>query len=520
MSHGKLSPRQKMINMMYLILTALLAMNVSAEVLNAFVLVNDSLKKTERNVKAKNESIYAEFDNKYKTDPGKVGPWKDKATKVSDASKVVIDYINKLESDLLKAAGDDVAAFEKEGSGAIENKKDKETPTRILVDEGHGNDIKLKIEDFRKKIIEILGNDSSAITLKSSILKMLNTDKIKSQEGDEVDWAIGNFEQLPLVAAMTMLSKMRTDVLNAESDVSTFLMTKIDAGSYKFNKLEAIVVAEKDFVLVGEPYKAEIFIVASDTTRDPKIFVGEQPIRIDSITKKGIYTGGTGSPGVKSFSGSIKVNKPGTTIEEEFKFSKEYQVAAPSVSVSPTRMNVFYVGVENPVDITAAGIPGDQLNVSMSGSGGKIRRKGSGYVVNVRSVGNTTISVTANGKSLGRRQFRCKRVPDPMATVGSNKQNWKGGAMAQTTLAAMSGVSATLEDFVFDLRFVVTSFTVNASIGGFDESSKSNSYRFTPKQKQIIRKAKRRQRVTIEDIRARAPDGTIRRLPSIVFKLL
>ena len=192
-------------------------------------------------------------------------------------------------------------------------------------------------------------------------------------------------------------------------------------------------------------------------------------------------------------------------------------VAKPSYAVSASKMNVFYIGVDNPVDITAAGVPADKLSATISN--GSISKTSNGYVVRVKRFGKATVRVTADGRSLGSKEFRVKKVPDPVAVIGSDKNNWKGGVMPKTTLTALRGIRAVMENFDFNLKFNIVSFNITCNINGFDESAKSKSGTITSQQKNIIRKAERRSRVIIEDVRAKGPDGTIRKLNDIVLKL-
>lgn len=521
MSHGNLSPRQKMINMMYLILTALLAMNVSAEVLNAFVMVNESIRNTEDVIRAKNDALFTEFNSKYEANPNKVKPWKDVADQVKIETEDLIAFIESLKEEILTGAGEDTEKYDTEGTGTIQKKDERELPMYVMKEQGNALKLKEKIDAYREKLISIYnekGADSSAIV---SLRTNLNTDPVVGQEGKEIPWEIANFDQLPMVAVLTMLSKMKTDILNAEADMVAFLFNKIEAGSFKFNKLEAIVKPEKsDLVLQGEPYKAYVFIAASDTTQEPQIIMsGGNELPIDPTTKYGIFTGPTGSPGIKPFSGTIKVLRPGSTNDYiDIDFDHEYQVTVPSVSVSPTKMNVFYIGVDNPVDVTAAGIAASDISVSMSG-GGSITPRGNGkYIARVRGGTSVRVNVSAEGRSLGSKEFRVKRVPDPYAVIGTGA-NKKGGLMPQTTLVNMRGIRAEMENFDFDLNFRITSFNVTCNIDGFDETARSGSGSFTSQQKNIMRKAKRGSRVIIEDVKAVGPDGTTRKLNDIVLKL-
>lgn len=527
MGHGNLSPRQKMINIMYLILTALLAMNVSAEILNAFVLVNDSLIKTEGGINAKNDDVYASFDSKFAANPKKIAPWRDKALLVNKSSKDLIDYIDTLRNRILYDAGENVALYldaKEGGTKVIQNKKDKESPIHtMLEDKSEGKAraliLKDKIAGFKQEIKKIFKGVEKSENMLASMEENLNTEDIKSEGGDMKTWEHTNFEQLPLVAVITMLTKLKTDVLNTESEAINNLYGQVDAKSYKFTDLNAIVKPEKGYLLTGEKYKAEIFVGASDKNLKPEIIL-DNGNKVDSfVDGKGMYEAVAGGYGIHTLKGKIIVNKPGSTEKDSFPFETEYQVAAPSVSVSPTKMNVFYIGVDNPVEITAAGTPADKVAASMTS--GTIRKvSGSNYIVRVKRAGKTKVNVSAGGRGLGSKEFRVKSLPNPITTIGAKSSPFfKGGNIPKSTLLALSGINATMENFEFDLRFNITQFIVTCNIGGFDESQKAKGRNFTGAQKAIIRKAKRNKRVIIEGVRAKGPDGKTRKINDLVLKL-
>jgi len=276
MSHGNLSPRQKMINLMYLVLTALLAMNISAEVLNAFVLVNESLRKTETSITAKNDDVYAQFASKYEANKNKVGEWKNKSDRVQVLSKDLVGFVTEIQKLILTGAGENWDNYVQNGAAVIENKDERESPLYTMLEERvDGSNraliLKAKMQTFRDSITVILGESDKTAGILSSMNVNLSTADFTSQDKSTIKWEIAYFNQLPLVAVTSMLSKMKTDILNVESDAIIYLMTKIEAKSFKFTKVEAFVDAESGYVLQGETYKARIFIAASDTTQIPTI---------------------------------------------------------------------------------------------------------------------------------------------------------------------------------------------------------------------------------------------------------
>ncbi len=513
MSEKKLSPRQKMINMMYLVLTALLALNVSAEILNAFVLVDESLIKTAENMVSKNEAVYSSFNKLNEQFPVKTKPWKDKADVIKVQAQELVDYMTALQNEIVKKGDGSDELYKKNGPVAVQKKDENNIPGEIMILNKKGLDLKKKIDLFRELLV---GYSEGSETIVKALKSSLSTEKIKSNEGSLKAWDEANFEHLPLSAVLTMLSKMKTDVRNAEGDVIAYLFSKVGGDEMKVNKIKAIVNSPVNYVLVGEKYQAQIFIAAYDSTQEPEVVLdGGTKLPIEN--GMGIYNGPTGAPGMRTYKGVVNLKLPSGEIKA-YDFKGEYQVAVPSVSVSPTKMNVFYIGVDNPVDITAAGVASDKVNASIS-AGSIVKDGKGGYIVKVKTPGTVRVSVTASGKSLGTKEFRVKTVPSPVTTIGSDQTNWKGGVMDKTTLIALSGVNATMENFDFQLTFNVTQFIVSATIDGFDEEVKSTSRSFTPQQKQLISKVGKNKKVIIEQVKASGPDGSVRKLNDIVLKL-
>jgi gliding motility-associated protein GldM len=517
MAGGKETPRQKMIGMMYLVLTALLALNVSAEILNAFVLVDNSLTKTGENYKKKNDAVYTAFNAAYELNKGKVGPYKTKADEVAKLTNSLFDQIFEIKKEIVKRGDKSDAEYIKKGPSAVKAKDDNNIPSEIMILKGKGKELKDKINSYREKLLSYVNARDEGLI--KSIKATLNTDDMEREgEGGKVAWEYGNFYQLPLSGVLTMLSKVQTDLRNAESDIISYLFGQIEAGSFKFNKIEAIVNSKSSYVILGGKYEAEVFIAASDSTQAPRILVGGQPITVEK--GKGKYTGGTGAIGIKKWGGVIELEHPVTKEVLKYPFESEYQVAQPSLVVSPTKMNVFYVGVDNPVDISVAGVPEDKIIPTISQ--GKISKNpnGAGYIVRVDKPGvETMVGATAKfeqtTKDMGSVKFRVKRVPDPVAKVAKKT----GGMITKNELLAQSGVVAELENFDFDLKFRIIGFAVTATIKGYTDESRTQGATFTAEQLKLIKSVPTGQKVYIDNIRAQGPDGVPRDLPSISLKL-
>lgn len=523
MGHGKETPRQKMIGMMYLVLTALLALNVSAEVLNAFILVDKSLGKTADNLQIKNEEVYGSFE-KQMADPktaASVKPIKELADKVKGLSQTLVDTLYNFKVMMVKKADGPLSPYIKEGGEhqfdptVIQKKDENNIPSEVMILNEGGKRLKEMINTYRNDLIALIEDTARYSGLISSLNKTLSTEDGINNEGAPIGWEEQTFHHLPLAGATTMLSKIQADIRNAESDMLNYLKSRIGADDFKFNKIEAIVNSPTNYVLKGEKYSAEVFIAASDSTVEPEILVGGSKLPIKD--GKGIYTGSTGSVGFKKWGGVIRLENPATKEIKEYKFESEYQVGEPSVVVSPTKMNVFYLGVQNPVAVSASGIPADKLRVSIDN--GSITKSGNDYMVKVRRPGKAIISISADiggsVRSMGKREFRVKRIPDPVAEVGGVS----GGSIRKTVLIAQPAIRAVLKNFDFDLNFAITGFKVSVIVKGYEVTESTRSSRFTSKQKALIKRVNPGSKVYIEDIKARGPDGSVRDLPPIIVKL-
>ena len=546
MSKGKETPRQKMIGMMYLILTAMLALNVSKEAVEAFRKVDMSLTKTTANYIKKNDITYAAFDAAAAENPEKAGAWKTKAYEIKGRADELYNYIQDLKVEIITTAeGSDSEALLPDNQIDINKVKkidENNVPSEILVGAnqgGKGNDLKALIEDYREYLVETLeGKDASA---ERSILDILNTDNPQNLEktGTE-DWVTANFQTLPLIAALTMLSKMQVDIRNAETDALNFLYTQIDAGAFRFNYIVPTVTTNTSYVMQGNEYEAKVFVAATDTTQDLEIFVGPYTTKTNpdgtplyeptsqatqlpiDESGRGVYRVRPGSVGEKSWGGVIRMKAPDGSVRT-YKFDQKYSVGMPNVVVSPTAMNVLYQGIQNPLDISVPGVGSDKLTVRMTNgdiSKGKYKNYRGEYVAQPRTVGqNAQIIVSANidGKvqSFPPVEFRVRRLPDPEARFA----NMKEGNVLKSVAAAQQVVTAVLENFEFDLTYTVTGFTVSVNDKGYEITAESNNNRLTDKQKGLIGNLRAGQKLIIEKIKAVGPDGKTRDLNPIILKI-
>ncbi len=524
------TPRQKMINMMYIVLTAMLALNVSSEVLEAFKLIDSSLIHTLNTVDLKNQQIYSSFDQAYMENPAKVQEWKQKADEVKIKSKEISQYISLLKENLVKYSGSEIInennpydprrfnlVVEKGDTLEIKKEDDLNGTSEFMITQGNAAVLKEKIVAYKNEMIKLLEDDDEYI--KQTILSTLETsDPIPGKISDKKTWESLHFENTPLAAILTVLSKIQIDVKNTEANMLSYLYSQIDAGSFKFNKLGARVIANSNVLFQGESYVAEVFLAAEDTTQQPEIFINGKPAEV--ADGKAIYKVGTNDPGVFKWSGLIKYKTP-DGVFKDYKFEQTYQVTKPGITMSATRMNVFYRGLDNPFDI-ASGIPKEDLEVEMTN--GKVTKSGDAFVIRPTELDEqgkrTKVSVYANingvRKLVGTTDWRVKKVPDPVAQVAG----LSGGDIRRERLQVEDGIMAVLEDFDFDFKYKVTEFEIQTTIaGGYIDRKTSKSNRFTPEQKEQLRRVQPESIVYISNIKAVGDDGSTRDLDPISFKV-
>lgn len=505
------TPRQKMIGMMYLVLTAMLALNVSSDVLNAFSKVQAGLTQTVINYEKKNNQVYADFDNSFTLNESKVKPWRDKALNVRSKSNDLYDFIEELKWEVVRKGDGEEADINN-----IIAKDNQDVAAEVMITFGKAKILKDKIIKYKEYLLSLVCDKNPVLC--KSIKVNLNTIDPPVVDGEIQTWASANFEHMPLAAVVTLMTKLQVDVRNAESDVISHLFKNIDKGSFKFNSISAHVLPESRYILKGGKYTSRILLAAIDTTQRPVVEINGLKVHKHKGDAS-LYEVNCNTVGVHKWKGVVKYTTP-TGETKEYPIEDEYIVASPSVVVSPLKMNVFYLGVENPVRISVPGIASENIQARVTN--GSIVKRGKDYIVMPKKSGkscNITVCVKSKNKlsEVETLKFRVKTVPDPVAKIASKK----GGSITKSLLSASWGVSASLDEFDFDMKFKVIGFNLyTIGGGGYVKEASSNSARFTKSQKQIISNVKRGQRVIIDNIKAKGPDGRIRKLQSVTFKII
>ena len=549
MAGNKLSPRQKMIGMMYLVLIALLALNVSKTVLDAFAKINGSLYTTSINFSNKNNEVYYQFEQAAKTNPGKAGQWRDKAVNVKKESDALVETLQRLKFQLV-SMGDGVVKLEYNGKvvevpentsftdlgdkkyspfAEITNKKDRYKSWELMHSEDkEGEPLINDINSFKNLLLSYTESNNSITNSLNSTFDLSDIEAKNKKRSGKISWLRNNFEDMPLIAAVTILSKIQADVRNAEADVINFLKQEIDATSLKFTGAEAIQIAPTNYIFLGDTFKADVFITAKDSNQNPVVYLGDYELTEDGQYQmvgeydtipvkggKGKYAIRTRTEGYKKWGGLIAMKTDAGV--KMYPFNGEYQVAKQSLVVSASKMNVFYIDVEggNPVDISVPGVPSDKLSAYCDN--GKIIKKGSEWAVFPKKPGKANITVTADidGKrrNMGKMVFRAKHLPDPEPSIRSLKNN----EIKRSILASDAAkLTASLENFDFETKFTVTSFEMFVTFQGDPVDKRSKSNKLTKEMRDIVKNLPLGSRVTFDNIMAKGPGKKKYRMQLVV----
>ncbi len=501
------SPRQKMINLMYIILMAMLALNISTEVLNGFSIVEESMNRTTDNSSQENQSIYDDFSKQMKDNPEKVRAWFEKATTVKRASDSLYNFAQSLKVAIVKSAdGKDGNIYN------IENKDNLEAAGEVMLAPitGKGKKLYDAINSYRERVVSLVADPQQKKIIETNLTTKLS----KRAKTLGKNWQEYMFENMPVAAAVTLLSKLQSDVRYAEGEALHNLVSNIDLKDIRVNKLNAFVIPEKTTLYSGERFNANIVMAAIDTTQTPEIYVNGSRVH----NANGQYSFIPNGIGSHQFGGYILMrNKNGDVLRRSF-IQKYSVIPAPNTAtVAADMMNLLYAGYNNPVSVSVPGVPANA--VSVSASGGTIRSKGNGHFVAIPSaVGHdVTLHVTARDKGLVRTMppfvFHVRKLPDPMAYLSIGNNRFKGGGLAKASLMGVHGINAAIDDGLLDIPFRVLGFeTVFFDNMGNAVPIASAGADFSDRQRETFRKLSRNRRFYISHVKAVGPDGITRSL--------
>jgi gliding motility-associated protein GldM len=504
-----------MINLMYLVFIAMMALNVSVEVLDGFELVERSLKKTTSDTAHRNELLMQELEDYYQMNEAKVADWYRKGGDVKSQSDGLYDYLQELKLRIVQEAD----GVKKGALDNIQHKDDLEAASEVMLAPitGEGKKLYERLVNYRGNMTALV-DDTAKMNVIASVLDL----EVPAKGGLARSWEATLFEHMPVAAAITLLTKLQSDVRYVEGEVLASLLNSIDLGAYRVNKVQAMVIPQSQIVMRGTPYRAQIVLAALDSTQQPRIFVGDREL---PAADNGWYTGGSGGLGLQTFSGRIELSRAdGTT--GIYPFSETYSVTEPTATIAPTLMNVLYESIENDIEVAMPGVPSNNVRASISV--GTITQKSANVwtarpPVNAETVTITlTASVTGGSPLSMSREFKVRPLPPATPFLvykdaSGNTRRFKGGTISKKSLIEADGVKAAVDDGILDIAFTVTGFEVTFmdSMGNaLPEISQSGA--FTQRQKDMIRNLARGKRFYITRVKATDPGGRVQTLNTTI----
>lgn len=491
MSFGSQTPRQKMINLMYIVLMAMLALNVSSDVLRGFTLVDDSLVRTTVNSSEQNLALYDALSKYMANNPEKVGPWYEKALRIKEKSDSLYMFVGDIKARINQAKQDDL-----------------EVSSYVMFSPrtGKGGELAEQIDIFKEEIISQIENPVQKKIISDNLT--LNIPRL--------------FEGTPAAAAATLLTKLQSDIRYAEGEVLHALTKDIDIGDLRVNQVNAYVIPNSRNIVRGGKLSAQIILAAVDSTQRPTIYVGGKQL---PETADGIYEAICNTTGDFTLNGYMELNQgDGETIRRDF--TQKYTVIDPSATVSATLMNVLYAGYDNPISISVPGVTNGQVEASIANANGTLKRQGNGFVAHPTQIGKeAVIRVTANmdGRSqvMGEYAYQVRALPDPSPFIEykdaqGNAKRYRGGSgLSKQALMNTDGIVAAIDDGLLNINFQVLGFeTVFFDNMGNAVPEVSSGANFSNRQKDMFRRLSRGKRFYISRVRAKGPDGVERVLPN------
>ena len=509
---GYESPRQKMINLMYIVLLAMLALNVSSDVLNGFSLVDESLNRSKKNSTIQNNSIYEELDYFMEKNPEKVKVWYDRAQEVKHMSDSLYNYIEDLKIRIVKQAdGEDGDIYN------IQNREDLEAASYIMLapNRGEGKNLYNHINYYKEQMLNMI---------KDSVQHNIISDNFNTTVPDKEDnkgknWQEYIFENTPTAAAVTLLTKYQNDIRYAEGEVIHTLVNNIDIGDLRVNEINAYVIPNSQTIVRGGKFEANIILAAVDSTQKPNIYINDKMLPMEN---NGVYETICNSTGEFTLKSYMELSQNGDVLTRDF--SQTYNVIEPSATVSATMMNMLYAGYDNPISISVPGFSNNQISATMTN--GTLQKSGTGFVARPAEIGKDAVirvsAKTTDGRTqpMGEYTFRVRQLPDPTPFIeyvdkGTPKRYRGGTGLPKSVLMNTDGIIAAIDDGLLNIDFKVLGFeTVFFDNMGNAVPEVSKDANFTQRQKDMFRRLSRGKRFYISRVRAIGPDGLERTLPT------
>jgi len=505
MAGGKLSARQKMINLMYLIFIAMLALNMSKEVLSAFGLMNEKLSESNISATERNLNFMEGLEQKVEEQPEKYKPLQAKAKSISAMANDVNDYIAKIKADML-ATVEDPNMYEVMDKGDFLDEK-WFGPKGVRPE---GQEFLDKLKGFRIGVKTALGETYPEIV--SGVEKDFSTAQVLNKDNKKRDWLDYHYKGFPMVASLTKLTQLQADVKKTESEVLSAMLQGQLTSEVSLSNFEAIVVADKTAFFSGEKFKGKIILGKKDKTLKAfKVVVNGKELSEDSMQEgQTILDFPAGNVGERNIKGEFQFKEGDSVIKIPIESSYSVIPRPNSAVISADKMNVVYRGVNNPMTISIPGVPAVSANapgLKSAGGAGK-------YLMNVTTLKAREVKINVSGKLANgtvvsdSKKFRVKDIPRPVGTVRGED----GAVKMQKSALNVSSIGAILPDFDFDIKLKVSGFKFK--VPGQPTVRVSGS-RLNSQAKSILKKAKRGSTVQVFDIEAKLASNSRYKLKKV-----
>jgi gliding motility-associated protein GldM len=530
-------PRQLMINLMYLVLTAMLALNVSAEIINAFFALDKGNNNTMQIVNLQLDETEKSLDDLLAdTSKFRFRPIAPAVDEVRALSQSFIDYVHQLRNELIDAGGnrnglvDDGDYRISHGQLVPKGKKNKDITTRILVEHAKGDSLEHEIIRVRERFIQIFSqlllNHGRRFDLKeeeidrriASIKNSLTLDVGEEwKHSDKNSWTDYKFRQMPLAAVLPLLSQIQSNTKSAEATLVNDMALLSGGRVIDFDAFFPVINAKNSYVIKGEQFQSEISIGTYSSQINPddiKLKVNGRTIRVDK-DGKAVFNQKASGQGKKTLHLSCEVKNPLTGKLTKGSSIFEYEVGTRSATVSADQMNVFYIGVDNPITVSASGVPSNQLNVTIKGA--TMSGQGAKRIVRANRIGIATVTLSGGGLEKTDFKFRVKRIPDPIVKLGNSVD----GFMKSGKFRVQLGLNPELEHFDFGAQCFVQSYKLYYTRKRADPVELiCRGNRFDSEVLELVRKAKPGDKYTFTDVKVKCPgDIVARRANSLLFKI-
>ncbi len=432
MAGGKETPRQKLINLMYLVLLAMLALQVSSAIIQKFYFLNESLTHAVEESELRNLEILSNIQIAVENNKNIAADVAvlDAAKKVRKSTTTQLKQIRKLKKELIDASGG------KDEQGFPKGAKDEETVAQMMLGVGDSKNgaaytLKIQLDAFIKEMNSSMEQMKESKRFNNIALDAKQDPIFKDdKEQRRKDFAHVNFESTPLIAALAVLSEKEAQITTIESDVLNHLAKKVGVARINVDRLRPVVLSEANKVVAGTKFKGEMFMAAYHSTYQPEMTFQNSPIKVNN---KGVADiefsasgGNYGADGMlkKTWKGTIKYPKP-TGGDSIYDVSYDYYVVKPQILVQGEEVDVIYRNCGNKLNFSVPAL-GAAYNPKFSVDGGQIKNTNNrGEIIVIPNQPRTTISISNESVFIGAKKFKVKSVPKPTISLTNNGQPYK-----------------------------------------------------------------------------------------------